>query len=208
MDLDLSCSLCASADDPRFAAFLAIYEEALPARERKTVAQLAHDLTRPATRLLMLEDADAVIGFALVHVGAGFALLEYMAIRRDRRSAGLGARLFAEATALAGDAPLLIEVDSPRERAARDLSIRLRRIDFYRRCGCRTVRGLDYVLPLPGEGAPPLMDLMAYTAAPKLRTMDLARWLSAIYADVYAQPNDDPRIVAMLAPLGEVAELD
>jgi hypothetical protein len=86
---------------------------------------------------------------------------------------------------------------------AKDLPLRIRRKTFYRRLGCRQLEGLGYILPLPGEGDPPLMDLLIYRdPAPDVIATDaVRRWLEAIYAEVYDRNSDDPRVDSMLSSL-------
>ncbi|HEX4633813.1 MAG TPA: hypothetical protein VH163_08280, partial [Gemmatimonadales bacterium] len=94
--------------------------------------------------------------------------------------------------------------------ASDDQQIRTRRQGFYRRLGCARIGGLHYILPLPGAGAPPEMDLMVY-AAPRLDGLpksELERWLATIYRDVYHCPATDPRIARMLASLPDPVPLE
>jgi hypothetical protein len=105
--------------------------------------------------------------------------------------------------------PILLEVDSDRE-ACGDQQIRTRRQQFYRRLGCVRILGLHYILPLPGQGPAPEMDLMVYSAAPlrQLPTTELERWLRTIYRDVYRCSSDDPRIVQMLRGVSDPVQLE
>jgi GNAT superfamily N-acetyltransferase len=197
----------ATSHDPLFEPVLEIYEKALPARERKPRAAFAALIERPDYRLIASVDAGAAAGFALVYLGSEVALLEYIATHEALRSRGLGAGLFEAARALAAPRPILIEVDSDRDQAVLDLEIRRRRKAFYRRSGAREIAGLAYRLPLPGLGAAPAMDLMLVDKPGPIAKADLALWLAAIYADVYAQSAVDPRIAAMLDGLPDPVAL-
>ena len=97
---------------------------------------------------------------------------------------------------------MLLEVDSDREPSP-DQALRRRRQGFYRRLNCQRIDGLCYILPLPGEGAPPEMDLMVYfpDAVPTVARVRLKRWLEVIYHEVYGCAEDDPRISEMLRPV-------
>ena len=57
-----------------------------------------------------------------------------------------------------------------------------------------------YILPLPGEGSPPQMDLMIYFqgGVPVIGKIQLQHWLKLIYREVYDCSDDDPRITKML----------
>ena len=123
----------------------------------------------------------------------------------DQRGSGLGARLYVTArdAAEARERPLLIEVDSERE-ACPDRDVRLRRKQFYRRLGARQVQGLAYDLPLETGHVPPALDvLIDRWSDGSVSKSALSDWLSEIYAGVYGQAADDPRIAAMLRPLPE-----
>ncbi len=182
-----------------------IYEEGIPASERKPLTVLLGD---PAARITVARMAEELVGFAVVRLGKSADILEYMAVGAGLRGAGVGARLYRAARCDRGrDVPLLIEVDSARG-ASPDRAIRIRRINFYRRLGARQIVGLTYVLPLPSPTGPPTMDLMVDgwpDAAVKRVT--LLVWLQELYGEVYGQPRDDPRILAMLAPLGREGAL-
>src|SRR4029077_6085642 len=108
----------------------------------------------------------------------------------ERRNRGVGGELFRQTTGQVAahdrSLPILLEVDSDRE-ASDDRQIRTRRQQFYRRLGCVRIAGLHYILPLPGVGPVPEMDLMLYSEMPlrQLPKTDLERWLRTIYRDVY-----------------------
>lgn len=200
------------AEGVDFEQFLAIYEEALPARERKAGAEIKKLAPDPRYTISLLKDESGVIGFSMLFRAqtAPVALLEYMAVRPDKRSAGLGAGLFAQSLAAAQGRPVLAEVDSERETGAKDLALRLRRKAFYRRLGFRQIANLAYELPLPGAGDPPLMDLLVHPNAADagpLSRAELSRWLAALYQEVYAQRRDDPRLARMLAAIGDPVAL-
>ncbi len=196
---------------PDFQAVHAIYEEALPPSERKSRAAIAALCRHPDYRLLSLCDGEAVAGFAILYLSPRlpFALLEYMAIDRTRRSAGLGAALYAACRSASAGRALLAEVDSTRDAKAPDYAQRTRRLRFYEACGSHVVPGLDYLLPALGGGQPPVMDLMIDLPdgmLPPTRT-ELADWLSDIYHHVYDQAADDPRIALMVADLPNITPL-
>ena len=104
---------------------------------------------------------------------------------------------------------MLLEVDADREASA-DREMRARRQQFYRRLGCVRIAGLHYILPLPGAGPVPEMDLMVYAAQPprQLAKAELERWLQTIYRDVYRSSPDDPRIAQMLHDVADPVRLD
>ncbi|HEY6477193.1 MAG TPA: GNAT family N-acetyltransferase [Polyangia bacterium] len=211
----------ASSEGETFRQLYAIYAASIAAREQKRESWLAAMVDAPDYRVWVAKAAGLVRGFSILFVPAagGFALLEYMAVAPDQRNHGLGAELFRQTmkAAVLPEArplPVLLEVDSDRE-AASDRALRTRRERFYRRLGCLRIAGLRYLMPLPGEGSPPEMDLLVYQAAPlggparsEVPRSEVRRWLESIYRDVYHCPPDDPRLAQMLSGLPDSVLLD
>ena len=211
----------ASSEGETFRQLYAIYAASIAAREQKREGWIAAMVDAPEYRVLVAKAGGLVRGFSILFVPAagGFALLEYMAVAPDRRNHGLGAELFRRTVERAVSPeerplPVLLEVDSDREDAS-DRALRTRREGFYRRLGCLRIAGLRYVMPLAGEGAPPEMDLLVYTAEPlgRLARSEVTRgevkqWLETIYRDVYHCSPDDPRLAQMVAGLPDPVLLD
>jgi GNAT superfamily N-acetyltransferase len=211
----------ASSEGETFQQLYAIYAASIAAREQKRESWIAAMIDAPEYRVWVAKAGDLVRGFSILFVPAagGFALLEYMAVAPDQRNHGLGAELFrqtmkAALTPEARPLPVLLEVDSDRE-AASDRALRTRRERFYRRLGCLRIAGLRYLMPLAGEGSPPEMDLLVYSADPLGRVAgsevprsDVTRWLETIYRDVYHCAPNDPRLAQMVAGLPDPVLLD
>jgi len=194
---------------PKLDALMAIYEQAIPASERKSRAVIAGLAAREDYRLLVCEDDGKLVGFAILYTSARepMALLEYLAVDMTVRGRGLGAVLFAASADASGDRLMLMEVDS--ERGAPNPAECLRRKAFYRRLGCLQVEGLAYRMPPIGDGVPPDMDMLVKGPA-GITSVDRARmrdWLEDIYANVYGQPMPDSRVDAMVAGLPETLAL-
>lgn len=187
-----------------FDLLCSIYEDALPAAERKSRQALAAMMVRPDYRFIIVGNAGTIAGFAIVFISARIdvALLEYMAIDRRWRGAGLGKALYERATAEVlscnSRSVLLIEVDSDRQDSP-DRAMRSRRIAFYRRLGCRRIEGLNYILPLPGPAVPTMDLLVDGPVGDSVPRETLRLWLSEIYTSVYGCTAEDPRIMQMLA---------
>jgi GNAT superfamily N-acetyltransferase len=216
----------ASSQGETFRQLYAIYAASIAAREQKRESWIAAMIDAAEYRVWVAKAGGLVRGFSILFVPAagGFALLEYMAVAPDQRNHGLGAELFRETmkAALTPEArplPVLLEVDSDRE-AASDRALRTRRERFYRRLGCLRIAGLRYLMPLPGEGSPPEMDLLVYPAEPlgglarsevprsEVPRSEVKRWLETIYRDVYHCAPDDPRLAQMVAALPDPVLLD
>src|SRR5258708_28832960 len=96
----------------------------------------------PEYRVWIAQDAGRVLASSILFLprGAGFTLLEYMAVAPEKRGRGFGGELFRRTVEQAvtpegAGFPVVLEVDSDRE-AASDRAMRTRRIGFYRRLGC------------------------------------------------------------------------
>ena len=205
-----------SRDGETFRQLYAIYAASIVAREQKPEGWLGAMIGAPEYRVWVAKEGGLVRGFSIVFhsAAAGFALLEYMAVASEQRNRGLGRELFLRSVAFAAapqgrKLPVLLEIDSDRE-ASSDRAMRTRREQFYRRLGCLRIAGLRYLMPLPGEGASPEMDLMVYTAAPleRLARGEVKRWLATIYRDVYHCSLDDPRIEQMLRDLPDPVSVE
>ena len=203
-----------TALDQRFEFLYAIYCESIALREQKSKADLAAMVSKANYRLLLAQDDNGVVGFSIVFVAGNesFCLLEYMAVDKSHHGGGVGSELFEQTVGAVhrsdGANPILLEVDSDREPSP-DQVQRRRRQNFYRRLGCRRIAGCTYILPLPGEKAPPEMDLFVYVPgpAPTIRRGELERWLKLMYRDVYGCSADDRRIASMLDGVSDPIDL-
>jgi ribosomal protein S18 acetylase RimI-like enzyme len=203
-----------TAADARFDALYAIYCDAIAVREQKAKAELSAMVSRPGYRFLLSEKNNTVVAFSISFVATdgNFCLLEYMAVDKKYRGRGVGSELFEETVKSVyrqqAAMPILLEIDSDRQ-LSREYELRRRRQNFYRRLGCRRIADCAYILPLPGEGPPPEMDLFVYVPEPQptIRRDNLRRWLQRMYRDVYGCSADDPRISMMLQGVPDPVEL-
>ncbi|HET6843334.1 MAG TPA: GNAT family N-acetyltransferase [Candidatus Angelobacter sp.] len=204
-----------SCNEPAFAEFYRIYTESIAEREQKSKDWICEMVRRHDYRFFLLKRDGHVIGFSILYLSHSeeFDLLEYMAIAAAHRNEGLGSELFrrsmSHATRRGQHVPVLLEVDADRE-ACPDQTLRARRQKFYRRLGCLRLAELAYILPVPGEGPPPYMDLMIYpdgdlSLIPK---SVLERWLRIIYQNVYGCSSDDPRVNQMLLNVSDPVRLE
>jgi GNAT superfamily N-acetyltransferase len=203
-----------SSDDPSFEEFYEIYLESMPSRERKSRTLISAIPSRPDYRILLLNEDAVTIGFSIVFTPDedSFRLLEYMAVHPAHRNLGLGRELFLrtfqDVGYCRGDVCGLLEIDSDREQSF-DQKIVRRRQNFYRRLGCLRVNGLSYVLPLPGEGVPPQMDIWVYRPdrLPVISKRQLEDWLRVIYNKVYDCSAEDIRIAQMMEGIDDPVQL-
>ena len=206
----------ASCSDRAFEEFYQIYAESIAQRERKTKTWICEMTNRSDYRIFLLKQGGKAVGFSILFLPEreSFALLEYMAVAAEHRNAGLGSEVFKRSIQSVFPRteqmrPILLEVDSDREESS-DRTLRARRQQFYRRLGCLRFAGFHYLLPLPGDGPPPAMDLMIYPAGDQRHIFksDLKGWLRTIYQSVYNCSPEDPRITQMLEGVSEPARLE
>jgi GNAT superfamily N-acetyltransferase len=187
---------------------LAIYEDAIPASERKSGAYITAMPRNPDYCVLGAFLAGRLAGFAIVYRfrGVHLSLLEYMAVDPAHRSQGIGGQLLHAALGIFEAAtPMLVEVESDREPSAVSMQRAMRKA-FYRRFGCREVEGLTYILPIGDH--PPAMNLLVHDARRnEIDRATILQWLTSLYGEVYGRPASDPRIALMAASLPEKTAL-
>ena len=201
----------ASADD--FRQMLAIYQEAIEKSEQKPASAIARLVREPNYIVLVAGRENTISGCAMAFFpkSGTFWLLEYLATRRDLRSRGTGRQLFFAAKSAAQtrcpDRPCIIEADQPHGQVT-PANDPVRRLRFYRTLGCRTIQGLDYILPLATAGQPPPMQLLVHglDEQTRLPRETIEEWLNALYTEVYDQQTDDPRIGKMLSSARDGAD--
>jgi len=204
----------ASEHDPSFEEFYRIYTESFPLSERKPKTAISAMLGRPDYRILLVERNGRPIGFSALFTPAAepFSLVEYLAVQAAYRNSGVGGELFRQSVQAAQSGrdglPALLEIDSDRELSP-DREIRQRRQQFYRRLGCLRIEGFSYLLPLPGEGPPPEMDLMVHLPdrGAVIRKVQLKQWLTVVYQRVYNCSSGDPRIIRMMETVADPVRL-
>jgi GNAT superfamily N-acetyltransferase len=189
-----------------FRELLRIYREAIPSSERKDDGVLSEMLARDDYEFRVARLSNGVIGFTIVKTfrvcDAG--LLEYMAVDRAQRGAGIGSQLFRHASSAESTIAryVLVEVEDEEEvTGLPEDTQRRRRKAFYRANGCREVADLSYLMPTVSAERPPRMKLLAYrrNLPPMIDKAELRQWLESIYVEVYRRPPSDARIEQMLA---------
>lgn len=205
--IDLRVDRLTDRADSRFGAVISLYEAAIPLRERKSADAIRAMAESPAHRVGVAMSGAELVGFYALYVGESLALLEYLATAGRVRGAGIGGALYQAARSDAGSRPMLIEVESDGIEGP-DRDLRRRRINFYRRHGSRRILGLDFILPLPGPGKPPPLELLVDgTSEHGIAGSLLTGWLREIYLGVYGCAGDDPRLLQMIGTVPDRAQL-
>lgn len=209
---DLNVRRVRSVIEPEFKDLVAIYTEAHPQNERKSIEWLSIMIEHPGYFFLAAVESNVVVGYSIVRLfdDSDAALLEYIAVARERRNQGIGAALFLKTANFEEISTrfLMAEVDSEK-KVTDDLEERLRRKNFYRRLGCREIEHLHYSMPPVSSGTPPDLDILVYGRhlPPTITLSRLRQWLVCCYVQVYAMPESDPPIDSMIRGLPENVRL-
>jgi len=190
-------------------ALIALYEAAIPFEERKG-ADAIRAMAQSSTHVVgVAKQEGELAGFFLLFRGPSVAMLEYLAVAANVQGSGIGSFLYRSAREAAGTRPLIVEIESPDGHATpAEQSLRRRRLDFYRRNGCRLLLDIDYILPLPMAGHAPLIALLLDNyQGNTIEARIVAGWLEELYALVYACAADDPRLTQILATIPDPVPL-
>lgn len=184
---------------PLFSEGLAILRDSISGNVQLPEQRLKPLLATGNYQCFALCDGDAAQGLALVYFSPNkqFAWLDYMTVRSDLRCRGLGTVLVREVLKEARARPdlssLLLEVDDDREGNDEQRALKRRRIEFYRRLGCRLLKNVPYRFP-SAVGAPIPMRLMACGLnglIGDLSPADLKTAVAEIFANIHGRSRDD-----------------
>lgn len=199
------------ADPAAFARVVDIYLDVFPASERKSPDVFWGALRSEEFFMFELADKERALGMAIAHRlnGVGAVLLEYMGVRRDRWSHGLGQRLFRDIAGYPDFSGLVTLLEVEKAGGDDPRGERARRQQFYRELGCREVEGLDYVMPQIEAAKPPPMDLLVFADPPRhsVEKTTVQNWVAAIYRDVYRRSTDDVQFSRMSERVPQVARI-
>lgn len=180
-------------------AVIDIYREAFPASERMDEAALRGSIESGRRSLWML-DRDAFAIALDLRTASPWIFGEYLAVRADARSGGLGGTLLAALHAVGR--PVVLEVEDP-EWAG---ELAARRIAFYERFGARRVPGTaGFVAPdlaTPGSSVP--MWLLALPVGDDASLADPAighRLARAIWTEGYGLAEGSAELEQLAARL-------
>lgn len=175
-------------------AFVELYQQSFPAREREPDQVLAVRTRNGRYRLrVSLDNTGAVTGCYVVDVvpEEDYALLCYVAVQARWRKAGVGRRLCQDAVAwFRRETPvrwLLVEAVPRAER-------------LYRRCGF-TRLALDYQVPYINAPGTQIMQLLALPPERGAAVMEgerLERIIRHLFVDGYLVPPGDARLQAQI----------
>ena len=171
--------------------FLRIYEEAFPAAERMPFDE--ERWRAEGRQFTIARFGGTLVGFGVaLPMPSGEILVEYLAVEREFRGAGIGSRILGAMRSL-GAEELVLEVEDPYEGglSKREWAVRNRRLAFYRDNGFRPCRPfLSYQPPSFSHDRAPRLVLL--TSLPdEGREGDTASRIGTVLAESYGCAPDD-----------------
>ena len=144
-----------------------VYLDSFPPHEREEFSFLIDSIAAGERWLYTATRDDALLGFGIIipNITRDVHLLEYLAVARDARSAGIGGILFDHMVAATHESQsaigILLEVEHDEEGDADERALRQRRIAFYARHGARLIDGApNYRVPLANADGTMRMKLL------------------------------------------------
>jgi len=206
---DATLEQVGSTSSPLFAPCLEILRESIAPNEQLRDQKRKKLLERDDYRMyaFLLDQSVAATAILYMPKAEPFILLDYMAVRADLRSLGLGSKLFQELVKIAHrERPaagyLILEVDDDRADPVRVDSANRGRIEFYRRLGAQLLSNADYLFPSPtGLGVP--MRLMVYRLCPgsRLSRETIRATVENIFREIHGREKNDTLLRSILDQL-------
>lgn len=113
----------------------ALYLRAFPAAERKPFAIIRRMHKKGKTDVWIARLDGKFAGFAATINGEANVLLDYLAVDAAQRGTGVGSAMLKQLKNAYADRGLFVEIESVHKKNAPNLAERLRREQFYVRCG-------------------------------------------------------------------------
>lgn len=182
-----------------WASVMRVYEEAFPPSQRMDEVALHASVESGARTLFTTQNVDAFVITRRLVSAPPWILLEYLAVRADRRGHGVGGGMLDEVCRILAQ-PLVLEVEDPSWVGAEGL----RRIAFYERHGAgRVPCAAGYVMPdLSNPGRSLDMTLFQIPRAQGTEDREGAvRVAHAIWVDSYGVSEDAQSLATMLRQL-------
>ncbi|MBQ8527845.1 MAG: GNAT family N-acetyltransferase [Lachnospiraceae bacterium] len=107
-----------------------LYNEAFPANEKKPFWMIRWKCKQKVSDVWVLEQDDEFVGLAITMNGENLVLLDYFAVRSDKRGSGIGSQALAVLQEKYGEQRFFLEIESI-EEGAKTQEERERRKKFY-----------------------------------------------------------------------------
>jgi hypothetical protein len=188
--------------------FARILLDSFPPGERDEPAEILRSVEQGVRRCVTAFDGERLIGFAVLLPlrSADAVLLEYLAVERSVRSAGIGGELFDRTVTFlaASSAPpsgLIFEVDPPELAEGAEGVTRRRRIAFYERHGAHLLsRVQGYRVPSTDDARElPYLLMWRPLGVEQPTREQLRQTVGAVLQEDYGREADDPLVRSVLA---------
>ncbi len=171
--------------------FEEIYHEAFPPNEQQPTELIYKRIKENKEVFLAAYIKEELVAFALLFdlQNTDYFLLDYLAVKNNKRNAGLGGKLMQKVIAYSfgKNKGVLLEVDHPYQRGKRLQNTS--RIQFYQKYGARIVENLIYKLPdLERKNNPAhqfLMIISLQNNIDSLSKAEVENLLNQLYVQLY-----------------------
>ena len=115
-----------------------LYERAFPASEKKPYGLILEKEAAGVVEIISVEDGEGgFLGLVITISKDDLLLLDYFAIAEEARGQGVGGKAIALLCERYADRRFFLETEDPDEPGVDNAGERVRRLNFYRRCGLR-----------------------------------------------------------------------
>ena len=188
-----------------------IYIDAFPENIRRPVASIGTDVKSDKSRLLIGRMDDKIVSMALLYPfkSTSFVLGDYLAIREEYRSQGIGEHFLKNIFSIIDDDQfeyVIGEVENPYLELDKS---KMRRVRFFKRLGMKELKDLRYILP-PLQGTSPTeMILMVFSKKEKdsLVGEEIRNIISRIFSELYNRDEDDEILASILKGIPDLISL-
>ena len=165
-----------------FQSAFIIYGEAFPKNESRSVKKTTNMLS-DSYKMYVAQECDETVGMALVYFWDDFTMLDYMAVKSDKRGQGVGEILFKHVCKTSKTVFLEVQKLDP---TSKDNEKRAARIRFYERYGCHIITD-KYLLPSYDGTDPEEMNLMVWKSEAELSftNKEIQDVVSKIHKNIY-----------------------
>lgn len=185
-----------------------IYSKSFPVFEQLPFSILEDSIRNQNRLLYIVEEGKEILGFAIVKpLSCEISyLLEYLAIKENKRSLGIGSTLLSHLIKSVSNRKnilgMLLEVEPIEGAPPDEARIRERRVHFYLKHGAIIVNeALSYCIPnLSGAGSIPmkLLWIPGYTTKSTISGKNLKECIISIYTDIYGTDQNNILLKSIL----------
>ena len=123
----------------RFRCYL-LYQRAFPRAEKKPYRLISKVVRKGyGSNFIIENEAGDFLGLAFTISNGDFVLLDYLAIDQGVRGGGIGTQTIELLKKMFYPLPIVLEIEDPEAPTCHNREERIRRADFYARCGMKTM---------------------------------------------------------------------